>query len=67
MTTTLLEAVHQGAGDTHHMAAWHWLEDQLSAEQLTEFLSIFDGGPEHSPFNSASTWAPTLPRQQRPA
>lgn len=67
MTTNLLEAVHQGADDTHRLAAWNWLEDQLSAEQLTEFLLIFDGGPEHSPTNSASTWAPTLPRQQRPA
>lgn len=37
--------------ESHQLAAWNWLQQQLTAKQLEEFASIYRAGPPAKPSN----------------
>jgi hypothetical protein len=37
--------------ESHQIAAWNWLQSQLSAAELEEFASIYRSGPSQKPSN----------------
>jgi len=37
--------------ENHQMAAWNWLQEELSEDQLTEFAEIYRSGPPPKPAN----------------
>jgi len=45
-TIQLLDAANFHADLPHQIAAWNWLQDQLTAEQLAEFAEIYRAEPE---------------------
>lgn len=46
--------------EPHQAAAWNWLQDQLTAEQISEFAGLFRAGPKLVPPPTAGWLAPAL-------
>jgi GH24 family phage-related lysozyme (muramidase) len=46
--------------EPHQAAAWHWLQEQLTAEQVSEFAGLFRAGPKLTPPPTAGWLAPAL-------
>lgn len=45
----LLDAVKYTKSEPHQLAAWNWLEEELTPEQLAEFALIFRSAPRPKP------------------
>lgn len=44
----------------HQAAAWNWLQEQLAAEQVSEFAGMFRAGPKLAPPPTSGWLAPAL-------
>jgi hypothetical protein len=48
----LINAAKFFDGESHQLAAWNWLEEQLTNEQLSEFAEMYRAGPAPKPLLS---------------
>ena len=63
MTINLSKAAKWYKEESHQLAAWNWLESQLSDDQLDEFASMYRAGPgqphwsdHYSRYHATTNW-----------
>jgi hypothetical protein len=49
----------------HQLAAWNWLQEQLSAEELAEFGELYRAAPPPKPLDTPNTWAGVMDAAKR--